>query len=258
MFLMLIFGTSRELFNDLFHNAKIQMQKDILGKALLDYFHGNYTEDILTETNISEEDVLPLPYLFRKFEEMPCIEQKALKLAKGKVLDVGCGAGSHALYLQEKGLDITAIDLSPGAIEVCKLRGVQNAKVVDILEISEQFDTIVLLMNGTGILKTLEEAPKYLNHLKSLLHPGGQILIDSSDLIYMFEEDEDGGVWVTGDKIYYGELTFTMSYKGETTEAFDWLYLDIDLLKMTAAQAGLKCELVLEGEHYDYLAKLNL
>jgi SAM-dependent methyltransferase len=232
------------------------MQKDILGKALLDYFHGNYTEDILTETNISEEDTLPLPYLFRNYKEMPAIEQKALSLAKGKVLDAGCGSGSHALYLQEKGLDVTAIDLSPGAIEVCKLRGVQHAKMVDLLEVSEKYDTLLLLMNGTGIFQNLASAPKYLTHLKSILNPGGQILIDSSDLIYMFDEDEDGGVWVTGDRDYYGELTFKMSYKGESSETFDWLYLHFELLKELSLDAGIQCELVLEGEHYDYLAKL--
>lgn len=232
------------------------MQKDIIGNALLDYLHGNYTEDILTETNISEEDELPLPYLFRSYEEMPPIEQMALSLAKGKVLDVGCGAGSHALYLQEKGLDVTAIDVSPGAIEVCKLRGVRYANVADILDVSEKYDTILLLMNGTGIFQNLATAPKYLTHLMSLLNPEGQILIDSSDLIYMFDEDDDGGVWVTGDREYYGELTFTMRYKGEITEAFDWLYLHFELLKELSLEAGLQCELVQDGEHYDYLAKL--
>lgn len=234
------------------------MQKDIFGKALLDYFYGNYTEDLYTETNISEKDTMPLPYLFRRFEEMPTIEQKALQLSKGKVLDVGCGAGNHTLYLQQKGFDVTAIDLSPGAVEVCKLRGVQNAEMTDILNVSEKFDTILLLMNGTGIFQNLASAPKYLNHLKSLLNPGGQILIDSSDLIYMFDEDEDGGVWVSGDKDYYGELTFKMSYKNEVSEDFDWLYLHFELLKEVSREAGLQCEHVIEGEHFDYLAKLSI
>jgi len=234
------------------------MQKDILGKALLDYFHGNYTEDILTETNISEEDTLPLPYLFRCFEQMPFIEQKALELANGKVLDVGCGAGSHALCLQEKGLEVTAIDLSPGAIEVCMLRGVQKAKVADILEVSEKFDTVILLMNGTGIFQNLEKAPQYLKHLKTLLKPDGQILIDSSDLIYMFDVDDDGGVWVSTEREYYGELTFKMSYKDDVSEEFEWLYLDFKQLKQLSNQLGLKCELIAEGDHYDYLAKLSI
>lgn len=232
------------------------MQKDILGEAMLDFFNGNYTEDILTETNISEEDALPLPYLFRSFEEMPLIEQKALTLAKGKVLDAGCGAGSHALFLQKKGLDVTAIDLSPGAIEVCKLRGVQNVKVADLLCITEKYDTILLLMNGTGIFQNLENAPHFLKHLKSLLNPNGQILIDSSDLIYMFDVEDDGGIWVSTEREYYGELTFKMSYKGETSTQFEWLYLDFERLKELSIQVGLKCELVEEGDHYDYLAKL--
>lgn len=234
------------------------MQKDILGTALLDYFHGNYTEDILTETNISEEDALPISYLFRDFKKMPLIEQKALILAKGKVLDAGCGAGSHALYLQEKGLDVTAIDVSPGAIEVCAGRGVHKAKVEDLLDVTEKYDTILLLMNGTGIFQNLEKAPHFLKHLKNLLNLGGQILIDSSDLIYMFDVDDDGGVWIPTEKEYYGELTFKMSYKGETSAEFEWLYLDFERLKLLSNQVGLKCELIAEGDHYDYLAKLHV
>lgn len=234
------------------------MQKDILGKALLDYFHNRYTEDILTETNISEEDVLPLPYFFRDFEEMPLIEQKALDLAKGKVLDVGCGAGSHSLYIQKRGLDVKGIDVSLGAIEVCKKRGLNQVKIQNILDVTEKFDTILLLMNGTGIFQNLEKASHYLKHLKTLLNPDGQILIDSSDLIYMFDVDDDGGVWVSTEKEYYGELTFRMTYKGEVSDVFEWLYLDFDRLKKLAIEAGLKCDPIAEGVHYDYLAKLSL
>ncbi|HLW33205.1 MAG TPA: class I SAM-dependent methyltransferase, partial [Aequorivita sp.] len=119
--------------------------QDIIGTALLDYYHGNYSEDIITETNISEEDELPLPYLFRDFNEMPKIEQKALLSAKGKVLDIGCGAGSHSLYLQEKGIDVLGIDTSEGAIEICKLRGLKNAKHIDLLQLeNEKFDSILM------------------------------------------------------------------------------------------------------------------
>ena len=127
------------------------LMKDLFGNALLDYHNGNYTEDIITSTSISGEDVLPLPYLFRSFNEMPKLEQKALKLAKGLVLDVGCGSGSHSLYLQEKGLKVKAIDISKGAVKVAKQRGVLHAETINILDETETFDTILLLMNGTGI-----------------------------------------------------------------------------------------------------------
>lgn len=235
------------------------MQTDILGKALLDYFNGKHTENIITETNISEEDELPLPYLFRSYNEMPKIEQKALQLAKGRVLDVGCGAGSHALYLQKKGLEVIAIDTSAGAVEVAKKRGVKEVINISLLELkNEKFDTILLLMNGTGIFGNLKNTPMYLKHLKSLLHPDGQILIDSSDISYMFDTDDDGGFWAPADKEYYGELTFQMHYKDDSSEKFEWLYLDFNKFKHVCEENGLSCNLVLEGEHFDYLAKLNL
>lgn len=232
--------------------------KDLFGQALLDYQTNHAPENILTETNISEEDEMDVAYLFRSFKEMPKLEQKALQLSKGKILDVGCGAGSHALYLQEKGLDVTAIDISEKAIEACKLRGIKKANVWDVLNYSgEKFDTLLLLMNGTGIFGKLNQISKYLTHLKSLLNEGGQILIDSSDLIYMYDQDEDGSYEVPATG-YYGELTFTISYKGQTEEPFDWLYLDYNTLQNACHAHGMNCELIEEGEHFDYLARLTL
>ena len=233
------------------------MTRDLFGEALLDYHSKNYTEDLITSTNISDEDVLPLPYLFRGYSEMPKLEQKALQLTKGSVLDVGCGSGSHSLYLQEKGFTVKAIDISKGAIEVCKQRGVKDAEVLDILHETETFDTILLLMNGTGIFQTLDQVSKYLNHLKSLLKPNGQILIDSSDIKYMYE-DSDGGFWMDTNSNYYGELDYFLSYKGEKEIPLKWLYLDFNTLYTACISAGLQCELIEEGEHYDYLARIKM
>lgn len=232
--------------------------KDLFGKAILDYQTNNNPQDLITETSISEADEMAVSYLFRNFEAMPKLEQKALQLSRGKILDVGCGAGSHALYLQEKGFDVTAIDISENAVKACKLRGLKKVKVEDLASITnEKFDTILLLMNGTGIFGTLEKCGSYLLKLKSLLNENGQILIDSSDIIYMFDEDEDGGKWIPSDG-YYGELTFTIQYKGETEETFPWLYLDYNTLQNACFANDLQCELILEGEHFDYLAKITL
>ena len=233
--------------------------KDLFGKAILDYQTGNSPEDLITETSITEEDEMSVAYLFRSYKEMPALEKKALQLAKGKVLDVGCGAGSHSLYLQnEKKLEVTAIDISEGAIEACTLRGIKNALCCNVLEFnSEKFDTIIMLMNGIGITGKLINISTYFQKLKSMLNPGGQILLDSSDIIYMFDEDEDGGKWIpAGD--YYGEVVFTLHYKGETEIPFNWLYVDYNTLQNAAHANGLNCELVAEGDHYDYLARLSL
>lgn len=234
--------------------------KDLFGKAIYDFQTNNSPEDIITETSISEEDEMSVEYLFRSYNEMPKIEQKALQLATGITLDVGCGAGSHSLSLQnDRNLDVTSIDISEKAIETCKLRGLKKAKAENILDFEgEKFDTIILLMNGTGIFGKLENCNTYLSKLKSLLNLDGQILIDSSDIIYMFDEDEDGGKWIPSETEYYGELTFTISYKGEKEETFDWLYLDYNTLQNAAIANGLKCELVMEGDHYDYLARLSI
>jgi SAM-dependent methyltransferase len=234
--------------------------KDLFGKAILDYQTKDAPEDLITETSISEADEMPVSYLFRTYNEMPKLEQKALQLAKGNVLDVGCGAGSHALALQnERNLEVTAIDISENAVKACHHRGLKNVFVQHLLDLNPitKFDTILLLMNGTGIFGTLKETGNYLQKLKSLLHKNGQILIDSSDLIYMYDQDEDGAYSIPADG-YYGELTFTAHYKGETEDTFPWLYLDYNTLQKAAIANGLNCELVLEGDHFDYLAKLSL
>ncbi|MFD0860720.1 class I SAM-dependent methyltransferase [Sungkyunkwania multivorans] len=235
------------------------MSKDLFGKAILDYHLGKYTEDLKTETSISEEDDLPLPYLFRAYAEMPRIEQQALQLSKGKVLDVGCGAGSHALYLQnERGLEVTAIDISEGAIATCKLRGVEDARHQDLMQMEgETFDTILLLMNGAGLCGRLNRISTFLQQLKRLLRPNGQILLDSSDIIYMFDEDEDGGRLIPADMAYYGELDYIVKYKGDVEPPFDWMYIDYNTLQNAAIANGFDCELIEEGNHYDYLARLT-
>lgn len=228
-----------------------------MGIALLDFQEGRYTEDITTFSSLDEEDTLSLPYFFRAYETMPLLERKALALCKGSILDIGAGAGSHSLYLQKRGYAVTALDRSKGAVKTCRLRGVVNtvhSKINDFKR--ERFDTLLLLMNGIGIVGKLDKLNGFLQHAKSLLQKNGQILLDSSDIIYMFDEDDDGGYWVPDTGTYYGEVNFHFGYKGLKSKPFDWLYVDYRTLQYVAQDNGLNCELVQQGEHYDYLARL--
>ncbi|MDO4881353.1 MAG: class I SAM-dependent methyltransferase [Capnocytophaga sp.] len=229
---------------------------NLLGKAIQDYYTNHNPQDIQTETDISELDTLPIEYLFRYYEQMPKIEQKAMQLAYGKVLDVGCGAGAHSLYLQEKGLAVTAIDISEEAISVCQQRGVADARCINILQMEGKFDTILLLMNGIGIGGKLQFIDILLTKLKELLSANGQILLDSSDIIYMFDQNEDGSYDVPMLHDYYGEVEYTLHYKGKT-EHTHWLYIDYNTLQNAAVANDLHIELLYEGENYDYLARLT-
>ncbi len=240
------------------YSKTINLKKDILGTALLDYHKGKYTEDITTFSSLAEKDVLPLPYLFRDYEQMPELEKKALAICKGTVLDIGCGAGSHSLYLQEKGFDVSCLDQSKGAILVCEAKGIKKFHNGNLMDADlGTFDTLLLLMNGIGIAGQLKNIDVFLKKLKSLMKPGGQILLDSSDIIYMFETDDDGGYWIPEDIAYYGEVRFTMEYKNHKSDEFPWLYIDFNTLQRAADYNGLSCELVFEGDHYEYLARLT-
>ena len=201
-----------------------------------------------------EDDVIPIKYLFRKRQDMPEVEQKALDHCRGKVLDVGCGAGSHALELQKnKELQVKAIDTSIGAVEVAHKRGVLNVACQDFFDIkNEKFDTILMLMNGSGIIGKLENLNHFFHYCKTLLNTGGQVLMDSSDLIYLFDEDFEEA------DSYYGEFQYRISYKETSSDLFDWLFIDAELLKQKAELNDFNCQIILEGENHDYLACLTI
>ncbi len=232
--------------------------KDLMGRAIWDYFYQENPEDLQTETSISELDDLSVFYLFRNYKEMNALEQKALDLSFGKVLDVGAGAGSHSLYLQNKrNLEVTALDISSKSIEICKARGVKNAVCEDFLKFSDsKFDTILLLMNGTGIFQSLKNVDQYLQKLKNLISQNGQILLDSTDILYMYDQDDDGGVLVPATG-YYGELDYYIHYKGESELPMKWLYLDFNTLKNAAIANGFKIQKIKQLDD-SYLAKLTV
>lgn len=230
---------------------------DPMGAAIRDYQNKGKASRLRVLSSMFDEDEMPVAHLFRTFNQMPRLEQKALSMAKGRVLDIGAGAGCHALALQERGLEVKAIDISPLSCEVMKERGVKDAECVNLFDsqLQGKYDTLLLLMNGTGIAGKLNRLSMLLNRLKELLAEGGQILIDSSDLKYIYE-NEDGSMDIDLNAPYYGEVDYQMQYKNVKGVPFDWLYTDPMLLASISKQCGLNCEIVEEGENYDFLARL--
>lgn len=233
--------------------------KDPMGAAIADYFKHRKADRLRVFSSQFDEDEIPVKELFRAEKQMPLLERTALSMATGKILDVGAGSGCHSLPLQETGKDVHAIDISPLSIEVMKQRGVHSVAQTNLFDerFCESYDTILMLMNGSGIIGKLENLPVFFKKMKQLLRPGGCILMDSSDLSYLFEE-EDGSIVINLAGDYYGEVDFQMQYKDIKGDSFDWLYIDFQTLSLYATESGFKAKLVKEGKHYDYLAKLSL
>ena len=240
-------------------NSILSKDKDPMGAAILDYQITGKSDTLRILSSMFEEDEMPVSHLFRSLRDMPVLERKALDLAKGKILDVGAGAGCHALALQKQNKDVTAIDISPLSCEAMLQCGINKVQCVNLFDegFKGEFDTILLLMNGTGIAGKICNLPKLFKRLKELLTPNGQILIDSSDLKYIYE-NEDGSFDIDLNANYYGEVDYQMVYKDITGEPFDWLFVDFLLLSTIAESNGLHAQLIAEGEHYDYLARLTL
>lgn len=233
--------------------------RDPMGQAIRDYYETGRAGRLRVFSPQFEEDEMPVAMLFRTEAEMPPLERKALELCRGRVLDVGAGAGCHSLALQERGMEVTAIDISKLSVDVMLRRGVKEARVADLFDESFAgcYDTVLMLMNGSGIIGKLANIGDFFLRMKQLLNAGGCILMDSSDLKYLFEE-EDGSFLLNLDGDYYGEVDFRMQYKQIKGEAFDWLYIDFDTLSLYASQYGFKTELMERDDHYAFLAKLTL
>lgn len=230
---------------------------DPMGHAINDYFNHGKAKRLIVKSSMFDDDEIPVKTLFRTYEQLSSIENEALNLTKGKILDVGAGSGCHSLILQNKDKEVVAIDISALSVEVMKKRGIKDARQINIFDprLNEKFDTLLMLMNGSGIIGKIENLPQFFSRAKQLLNTNGQILLDSSDLIFLYE-DEDGGADIDLAGSYYGEVDFTMRYGKITGKTFDWLYIDFDTLSMYAQQAGFNAELICQGSHYDYLARL--
>ncbi|TGE24811.1 methyltransferase domain-containing protein [Hymenobacter aquaticus] len=234
---------------------------DPVGHAMLAYLNGNKHAALTVHSNVADEEPLPASYFFRTLWEMPELERTALEECRGRVLDLGAGAGCHSLELQSRGFTVKAIDASPGAVQVLQARGVTQAACHDLFALSaapaEHYDTLLMLMNGLGLVGTLDGLQRFLQEAKHLLAPGGQILATSSDISYLYE-DEEGALVINLNGPYYGEVEYYMTYEGETGEPFNWLFADAGLLQDYADEAGYQVEFIDEDDSQQYLVRLTL
>ncbi len=225
---------------------------DIFGAALADFYKNGVADVLWLHNSYDDPEEMPIDIFFRTSEEMPELEHRALALCKGKTLDVGAGVGSHALLLQEMGIEVSAIDISAAAVRIMQQRGVKRAIEQDIFLLQDKYDTLLFLMNGIGLTGTLAGFSDFLLKAKNFIHPDGQLIFDSSDISYLYE-----GLPKPNNK-YFGEVSYQYEYKGQKGKWFDWLYLDQTTLIRTAQQTGWHCEIVFDDNEDQYLAKLTL
>jgi len=227
---------------------------DILGEALQDHFNTGTAETLWVHNSYGEDEVMPVDLFFRDEADMPELELKALELCRGRVLDIGAGAGSHALILQQRNIAVTALDISTTAVAIMKKRGVTDAVEKNIfeLELSDTYDTLLFMMNGIGVTGTIAGFKAFLQKAKTYLKPGGQLLFDSSDISYLYQEIQ------FPVNAYFGEVAFAYEYKQKRGKWFKWVYIDQQTLKEVAAAAGWNSHIVMEDDNDQYLAQLTL
>jgi SAM-dependent methyltransferase len=227
------------------------MSHDALGLALRDTLQGRIKEPLWLNTSYGDPEIMPVDVFFRQEKDLTALERYALTFVRGKVLDGGAGAGAHSLILQEKGHEVVALELSEMACDVMRQRHVRRVVQGDLFQYAEEkFDTIWLMMNGIGYVGRLSKLLQALRHLHTLLGINGRIILDSSDIRYLYDND------IPQDR-YFGEIDYQYVYKGDAGEWFSWLFVDQRMLAHYASLAGFTCQIVYEDKEDQYLAILT-
>lgn len=225
---------------------------DLPGLAIKNFYNKVSRGKLYVHDTFGPRVEMPISVYFRNEKQLPILEKKALELCKGKVLDIGAGAGSHALILQNKNMSVVGLEISSAACEVMVNRGLKNVICEDVFKFNnEKFDTLLLLMNGIGLCGSLDGFRNFLKKAQNLLNENGILLFDSSDISYMYEDGE-----LPKDK-YYGEVACRYEYQKQLTDWFNWLYLDQETLKKIASEESWISELIYEDENDQYLVKLQ-
>ena len=205
----------------------------MLGLALKDYFNGSQNGDLLVESDRAATEAYQMASFFASYTKWNPIEQQAIDKCQGHVLDIGAGAGRHALELQARGLEVTAVEPDGELAKLCISRGLKH-----IVHSTWQHcnalptppDTILLLMNGLGLAGYHDKLLYLARFCFSTLKPGGQVLADSSEILYL----------PPSPKLHRGndEIYFRFTYDGQFSEWFSWLFASPAFVKATFTKAG--------------------
>lgn len=225
---------------------------DVFGKVLKDHYLGRQKGKLWLHNSYGSPENMPVDIFYRNKLELSELESLAIDLCEGKTLDIGAGVGSHALILQNKGIDVSAIEISESACDLMRRRGVKKVINADVFQFDlEQFDTIIMMMNGIGLCGDLEGLKNFLEYLRKLLAPGGQVIFDSSDIAYLYKDDD----FISSN--YYGEISYQYEYQSVKGNWFKWLYVDFQTLEQIANKIGWDCELLFEDDMDQYLVRMK-
>ena len=224
--------------------------KDRHGQAIIDY-HNGQESPLLLYNSYGDPEEMPVEVFFRDEHDFTYIEHLAISACRGKILDLGAGAGAHALFLQNLGFDVEALDNSAGCVSVLRDRGIRNVIHQDYRRVTKKYDTILLLMNGLGLAGTLDQLPDFIRKCLDLLNENGQMIFDSSDINYLY----DSGT--PRPDHYYGEIQYQYEYKGIKGEWFDWLYIDPKTLLEISNKMNINCDILSQGADDQYLACIS-
>lgn len=220
------------------------------GAALLDCYRGDASAMLICHQDGARDDV---PASFWLREVLDPLELRALDLCRGHVLDVGAGAGPHALELQRRGIDVTAIDIAPECVTIMRERGVHKAEMADLYAFDGgPFDTIICLCNGLDKVGRLADLPRFLARMRTLLLPGGQLIVDSFDLRFGADGPRLAELAQKEEaRRYFGEADLQFEYKGMRGAPFSVLHVDYETLALIAGRHGWRCEAIAgDGGHY--------
>jgi len=229
------------------------------GQALEDFYNGKKNAEISLIREDGLEFNVPIEYFFRSSKGFSNLEKHAIRLCKGKVLDMGAGVGPHTLELQKLGLEVYAIDISSHACEIMKKRGVKNVHCTDFYNLTmDTFDTILLLGRSIGFVGNLKGIKKFLSYCKTHLNPEGIILLDSIDF-RLTQEQIQLNFQERNRKLgrYISEASFQMKYNNILGDKFKNIQIDPDTLKEITQELGLSCKILCKEEDGMYLAKVR-